>query len=229
MGFLLDWRKFRCAGGEASLLSFYPCLFDKTTSTAIDSHYFYQAIWAFKKILASGVSQHVDIGSDVQFVGMLTCVTEVTFVDIRPLELTLSNYIGKKGSILALPFHDKGISSLSSLHVIEHIGLGRYGDPIDPDGSIKACRELMRVLAPGGKLYLSVPIGKTRVQFNGQRVFNVTDVIAMFSDLELLELSVVNTDGTYMEKVNPDTIRICEEAGLDYGLGMFVFSAERSQ
>ena len=44
--------------------------------------------------------------------------------------------------------------------MLEHIGLGRYGDPIDPQGTEKAATELQRVLAPGGDLYLSLPIEK---------------------------------------------------------------------
>ena len=71
---------------------------------------------------------------------MLTTITDVTFIDIRPLELKLDRYTGKKGSIVALPFGDGSVSSLSCLHVVEHVGLGRYGDPIDPDGSKKPAR-----------------------------------------------------------------------------------------
>ncbi|MBI2311634.1 MAG: DUF268 domain-containing protein [Betaproteobacteria bacterium] len=226
LGFLADWRRFRRAGGQAELLEFYPCLFDKTAATGIDSHYFYQAIWAFKRILASGASSHVDVGSDVRFVGMLTCITEVTFIDIRPLRLNLERYQGRAGSILALPYPDRSLASLSSLHVVEHVGLGRYGDPIDPDGTRKACAELARVLAPAGRLYLSLPVGRrTRVQFNSQRVFSVSDALALFDGLRLVELSFVDPGGMLVENVPANEVTLQEGHGLDYGLGMFVFAA----
>jgi SAM-dependent methyltransferase len=159
---------------------------------------------------------------------MLTAITEVLFVDIRPLDLTLERYSGKRGSILELPFDDSSVTSLSSLHVIEHIGLGRYGDPIDPDGAVKASEELKRVLAPKGRLYISVPIGKTRVQFNGQRVFAIEDILGMFANLNLIELAVVDAHGNYKEKVDPYRIDMGEDTGLDFGLGMFIFERDGS-
>jgi len=223
--FIADWYRFRQAGGKTELLELHPCLFDKTSATAIDSHYFHQSIWAFKKIHASRTEKHVDIGSDTRFVGMLTCITAVTFIDLRPLKLNLERYEGMEGSVLALPFVDSSVMSVSCLHVIEHIGLGRYGDPIDPEGSLKASQELKRILAPGGYLYVSVPIGRRRVQFNSQRIFSIKDVLAMFSNLTLIELSIVNTDGEFYKNVVVTDVFLKEGYGLDYGLGMFVFSA----
>lgn len=218
ISFLVDWYRFQHVGGKAAILEFYPCLNDKTAVTGIDAHYFYQAIWAFKKILGSNTKHHVDVGSKVEFVGLLTTVTDVTFIDIRPLELKLDRYTGKNGSILALPFNDSTILSLSSLHVIEHVGLGRYGDPIDPDGTKKACRELQRVLAPGGNLYVSVPIGKPRVCFNAHRVHTPEQILAYLPELKLRQFSVIDDEGNFHEDVpcsNWDT--------LEYGCGMFHF------
>ena len=225
--FLSEWRQFRKAGGVAKVLDFHPCLNDKSATTGIDTHYFHQAIWAFKQIMASGAKRHVDVGSDIRFVGMLTVIADVTFIDIRPLEIKLAGFTSKSGSIVSLPIEDRSVPSLSSMHVIEHIGLGRYGDPIDPRGSLKACNELKRVLTPDGRLYVSVPIGRSQVQFNGQRVFSVADVLAMFHGLNLVELSIVDTTGEFIEDVAVNDVTLKEGQGLDYGLGMFVFSAHR--
>ena len=225
IAFLSDWRRYRKAGGVARVLDFYPCLNDKTATTGIDTHYFNQAIWAFKRIMASGAKRHVDVGSDVRFVGMLTTITDVTFVDIRPLEIKLAGFTSQRGSIVSLPFDGQSVPSLSSMHVIEHIGLGRYGDPIDPHGSIKASRELIRVLAPAGRLYISVPIGEPRVQFNGQRVFAVEEIVQMFAGLRLAEFSIVDTDGAYKENVDHTNVKLKEDTGQDFGLGLFIFNA----
>ena len=135
-------------------------VYDKSASTGIDTHYFNQAIWAFRHIKDSAAPAHVDIASEVNFVGLLTCITHVTFVDIRPLELAIPNYTGLRGSIVELPFADGTVKSLSCLHVIEHIGLGRYGDPIDPRGPECAGREIARVLHAGGPVsytHLTLP------------------------------------------------------------------------
>ena len=49
------------------------------------------------------------------------------------------------------------------------IELGRYGDPIDPIGDLKAMNNTMKLLKPGGILFLSVPIGPDVIVFNLQR------------------------------------------------------------
>lgn len=222
--FFRDLRTFRQLGGSARASDFYPCLFDNLPRSPIDAHYFHQAIWAFRKISVTNAVEHVDVGSDIQFVGMMTVVIPVVFVDIRPLELELKNLRSVTGTVLDLPFDDGSQPSLSCMHVIEHIGLGRYGDPVDPKGSIKAAREIVRVLGVGGKAYISVPIGRPRVQFNGQRIFAIDEVIDMFAGLRLCELSLVEPNGRLVQAANPATALVDDSnTGADCGLGMFEF------
>ena len=218
--FLKDWAKYsRLEGSEPiKLLDTYPRIHEKTETTSFDSHYFYQDIWAFKRIYESKTSHHIDVGSAIDFVGFLTAITKVTFVDIRPLLVTLDNFESRKGSILSLPFEDNSLLSLSCLHVAEHIGLGRYGDPFDPLGTEKACKELSRVLAPKGNLYFSVPVGKPRLCFNAHRIHACRQIFDYFSDLELIELSGIDDKGKFTGKID---VSILESA--DYGCGLFWF------
>ena len=83
---------------------------------------------------------------------------------VRKCRLRVLRHIPAK--VTNLSHLDDSVESLSYLHTMEHIGLGRYGDPIDPLGYLKGMNELQRVLKPGGKLYLSVLIGQERVEFN---------------------------------------------------------------
>jgi len=221
----LDWRRYLAAGGQAAMADFYPCLFDRVSSTSTDPHYFYQAAWAFREIMGQAPRQHVDIGSDVRFVGMLSQAIPLTFVDIRPLLMELPGLECRAGSVLSLPYPDGVVHSLSCLHVIEHIGLGRYGDPLDPQGTAKACRELVRVLAPGGRLYLSAPVGRARVQFNGQRVQSVQEVLDSFPAVSLVEMAMVDPLGRFLPAVDPQRADMlaCQQGGLDFALGCFVF------
>jgi hypothetical protein len=72
--------------------------------------------------------------------------------------------------------------------VVEHIGLGRYGDPLDPEGTEKAMAELKRIIAPGGNLYLSVPIDDVnRTYFNAHRAFTEPYLEELFHPLEIVE------------------------------------------
>jgi SAM-dependent methyltransferase len=218
--FFKDWVKYSKSKGAETikLINTYPCIHEKTQTTNFDIHYFYQDIWAFKRIYESKPNHHYDIGSAIDFVGFLTAITKVTFVDIRPLLATLDNFASVKGSILSLPFKENSLLSLSSLHVVEHIGLGRYGDPIDPSGTKKACKELSRILAPNGNLYFSVPVGKPRLCFNAHRIHSPKQITDYFSDLELVELSGIDDKGQYIRNIDTS---ILESA--DYGCGLFWF------
>jgi hypothetical protein len=224
LAFYAELRRYEQMPGGKKIprRDLYPWLDDKTSTTSFDTHYFYQDIWAFRKILESGVKRHVDVGSKVDYIGFLSTITHVTFIDIRPLATDLTNLYTKTGSILGMPYADGAVPSLSCLHVAEHIGLGRYGDPLDPLGTVKACKELTRVLAPGGNLYFGVPIGKPRVCFNAHRIHSPTQILEYFAGLKLLEFSLVDDSGRFLQDVAP-------EKGLEakYGCGLFHFTRHR--
>jgi SAM-dependent methyltransferase len=166
----------------------YPCLGDDTSETILEPTYFYQDAWAFEKIVEAQPSCHFDVGSQNKFVALLSKVFPVTMVDIRPLSLPLKTINFVKGSILELPFEDGSIESLSSLCVVEHIGLGRYGDSLDPLGTEKAVAELKRVVKPGGNLYVSLPLDDdNRTYFNAHRAFSEEYVLKLFDQFELVE------------------------------------------
>ena len=137
-----------------SLNNLHPCIYDKTESTPVGVVYFYQDSWCASKVFKTKPVEHFDIGSKAEMVGIISQFTPTTMIDIRPVNLKLQGLTFIKGDILKLPFSDKSILSLSSICVLEHIGLGRYGDALDPFGSEKAIRELIRVLAPTGNLFV---------------------------------------------------------------------------
>lgn len=165
-----------------------PQLEDKLTYTPIDPTYFFQDTWAARKIFQSHPEHHFDVGSSVKTMAVVSQFLPLTLVDIRPINLELENLFFVKGSITKLPFADNSIKSLSSLCVIEHIGLGRYGDELDEYGSEKAVAELVRVLSLQGNLYVSLPVDcESRVYFNDCRSFTREHVLKLFIKLELVE------------------------------------------
>jgi SAM-dependent methyltransferase len=190
--FWKSYRQYQELSSEkenVSLTNLYPCLGDATAETYIEPTYFYQDCWAFEKIVQQNPSNHIDIGSHHKYVALLSKVVPVTMVDIRPLSLPLESLNFKEGSILNLPFDDNSIESLSSLCVVEHIGLGRYGDPLDSSGSEKAMLEIQRILKSGGYCYFSVPIlGNTNtVFFNAHRSFSEEYIENCFSLCKVID------------------------------------------
>jgi SAM-dependent methyltransferase len=173
---------------KVSTQFFLPCLTDNRPSTPIEPVYFFQDTWAAGKIFALRPSRHYDVGSSVLTMAILSRWVPVTMVDIRPIDVSLEGLSFMKGSILDLPFADNSIESLSSLCVVEHIGLGRYGDDLDPRGSEKAIAELKRVLKPGGNLLLSVPVDREcRVYFNAHRAFTPDYLMRLLDGMTVVE------------------------------------------
>lgn len=175
----------------------WPFLMDRYESAGtINPHYFLQDIWMAKRVIESGKNDHFDIGSRVDgFVShLLSSNISVNLVDIRKLDIDYSGLNFILGNALDLSvFKSETIDSLSSLHAVEHFGLGRYGDQIDPDGWAKALHEYSRVLSQKGRLYLSVPIGSEDfLCFNGCRVFKPTTVINEMKELKLIEFAYIN-------------------------------------
>jgi hypothetical protein len=218
--YVAHWRKYqKLSGGLLNFSQSYPCLVDWVADTPFDAHYFYQAAWLARKISCRHrVGSHVDIGSDVRMVGVLSGFVDVEFVDFRPLHVSLPGLRCIAGDVTNLPYASDSLDSISCLHVVEHIGLGRYGDTIDVDGSGKALFELTRVLKSGGFLFITVPVGRERVCFNAHRVFDPTTIISSLSQFRLCSFSLVTDSGEYKELASLD-----EAKQQDYGCGMFVF------
>ncbi len=177
--FLLDW-KYR-----------FPCLDDRTTNTGFDRHYVYHTAWGARILEKTRPKEHVDISSSLFFCSIVSAFVPIKFFDFRPPQLQLSQLEIGSADIKKLPFADESILSLSCMHVVEHIGLARYGDELDYDGDLAAVKELKRVVAKNGQLLFVVPIGKSVIQFNAHRIYRYRQVIEMFSGFSLQEFALI--------------------------------------
>lgn len=170
----------------------WPIISDKYAEAGSFNNYFLQDLWAAKQIIKSGVKKHFDIGSrlDGFIAHLLAANIDVTMIDVRkfPGDIEGLDTIVDDATTLH-QFEDDSIESLSALCSIEHFGLGRYGDPIDPEACFKCFKNIQRVMKKGGKLYLALPIGSERVEFNAHRIFYPQTVVDCFDELKLIEFS----------------------------------------
>ncbi|PCI30378.1 hypothetical protein COB55_00215 [Candidatus Wolfebacteria bacterium] len=204
LNFLRDLKKYKALKQNTNIpiknSDLYPRVHDKTKITGIDPIYYLQNTWCAKKIFENKPQKHYDIGSHSMMVGIISQFVPTTMVDIRPLSVTLPELSFIKGDITDLPFEDNSIDSLSSICVIEHIGLGRYGDSLDQFGTEKSAEELKRVLAKKGDLYISVPIDmENKVYFNAHRAFTRDYILELFSSLSLIEEKYIYGNKMYAE------------------------------
>ncbi len=220
--YLLELLRYRrMPGAESwSSVSLRPMLEDRTPTTGYDGHYLHLGAWAFRHLVANRPIRHVDVGGQIGWVACLSAITEVLFIDVRPFTGSVENLESRSGDLVALPFPDREVGSLSCLHVAEHVGLGRYGDALDPLGSRKAIAELARVLAVGGRLYFAVPVGRPRVIFNAHRIHDPESIVRWMSEagLRLEQFSAVDDEGRFAAEATPADYR-----SQRYACGMFVF------
>lgn len=196
-----------------------PCLSDRTADVGFDAHYTYHTAWAARILAEIRPPRHVDVGSHLMFVALCSAFVNMEHYDFRAVQLSLSGLRTGEANLVALPWETGSIGSLSCMHVVEHVGLGRYGDQIDPQADRQAMKELARVLAPGGQLLFVVPVGRPRIQFNAHRIYDVDSVLRSFEGLDLAEFSLIPTDGSGLIR-NADFDLVRAEA---YACGCFRF------
>ena len=227
--FVADWRRFR--KGYSGPLTLMPCLHDwHEEGGATRNEYFWQDLLVARWIFEAKPIRHVDVGSRVDgFVAHVASYREIEVFDVRPIGTKIPNIEFKQADLMSaasLPVSEGGYcDSLSCLHALEHFGLGRYGDPIDPVGHERGIANMALVLKPGGTFYLSTPIGRERVEFNAHRVFDPRNIIKLCegNGLALRRLTLIG-DGGVVREAQATHEALQSVADMAYNLGVFVFT-----
>lgn len=226
--FILGYIKFRRS--YKGRITLKPCLHDRFESGgSTNSEYFWQDLLVAQLIFTAGPKRHVDIGSRIDgFIAHLATFRHVEVFDIRPIVTTIPNVSFKQANIMDPAslgsYGSKYCDSLSCLHAIEHFGLGRYGDPIDPNGYKIGLKNMLSLLEKDGEFYLSTPIGKQRVEFDSNYIFDPRNIINIVEEngLKILSLVVMYPDMEIKEVIlNKESLNNLAE--MEYTLGIFRF------
>ena len=223
-----DLRLLKSQKGDDKSFVFgkkYPILFERFAESGnMKGHYFHQDLYVAKRIFNARPEKHLDIGSRIDgFVAHLAVFRQVEVLDIRPLTISIKNVSFQKADLMRLPQSLLNYcDSISSLHAIEHFGLGRYGDPIDYFGHLKAIANITKILKPGGVFYFSAPIGKQRIEFNAHRVFSIQYLLDIFkTNYTVKVFSYIDDAGDFFEDVPLTESAIADSFGCNWGCGIF--------
>ncbi|MBN8573727.1 MAG: DUF268 domain-containing protein [Candidatus Kapabacteria bacterium] len=190
----------------------------------MSGHYFHQDLYVARLIHEANPVKHVDIGSRTDgFVAHVASFRDIELLDIRDIKSNVKNIHFRKADLMELPKDMIDYcDSISSLHAIEHFGLGRYNDPVDYWGYLKAIDNITQILQSGGCFYFSVPIGPQRVEFNAHRVFSVTYLTTILSkNFDITSFSYVNDNGDFFENISLNDTNVNSNFGCHYGCGIF--------
>lgn len=211
-----------------------PCLTDRYAACgSYFNEYFWQDLLVARLIHKINPKRHVDVGSRIDgFIGQLASFREVEVIDVRKPSIEIDG-IKFHVADMSLPENTSLLrdavgssDSVSCLHALEHFGLGRYGDRVVANGFQEGIKNLISLLSSSGYLYLSVPIGSERVQFNANYVFNPSKL----NQLVLGYGMVLDSFYAYSPEIGPIEI---DSENLDsefikledspYALGIFVY------
>lgn len=225
-GFINDYRKLSKEIDRSLFpLNFYPILNDKyKQGGTANGHYFHQDLLIAQKIFKANPLRHIDIGSRVDgFIAHLATFRKVEILDIRKIQSNTENIEFIQANMMDMKEElFESCDSLSSLHALEHFGLGRYGDPIDSNGHLKGFHHMYNILKPNGIFYFSVPIGKQRIEFNAHRVFSINYLLEMFNNkFEVLNFSYVDDKGDLHKDVPLTNELLQNNCNCNYGCGIF--------
>lgn len=188
-------------------------------------HYFHQDLWVAQRVFEAQPRRHVDVGSSITgFVSHVASFRQIEVIDIRPLNSEIENVTFiQKDMMDDCDLHELISDSVSCLHALEHFGLGRYGDQIDPEGWESGFRSLTTLVSKGGTLYLGVPTSyRQRIEFNEQRVFSIPFLRELFrSDFEIHACSFIHDDGSFSQAFEPWSPDADASFGAEYGCSVW--------
>jgi hypothetical protein len=214
-------------------LTYLPMLSDRYESGGTaKGHYFHQDLWASRHIFKQNPGRHIDVGSRVDgFIAHLLTFRSVEVVDVRPMQSDVTGLSFLQGDMMdPATMSDVRAESVSCLHALEHFGLGRYGDPMVIDGWKKGISGLAAMVGPDGRLYLSVPIGKPRIEFNANRIFSPSQIILEVQShgFDLIEFAYIDDNGDMNPTDHADSQAMQTCATFDYGCGCFLFARTKA-
>jgi hypothetical protein len=89
---------------------------------------------------------------------------------------------------------------------VEHSGLGRYGDPLDPNGDIKTMQDIHKNLITNGILIWGAPVGHDALVWNAHRIYGKIRMPVLFNGFRELEWIDVDKNSILNLDLNNNSI-----------------------
>ena len=214
-------------------LKIYPCFHDNINQVSIiQNEYFIQDLYVANIVKNLPSTLHVDIGSRLDgFVSQCSLVKDLISYDYRQesqlkygihfSHVDLLDYDCVYG---ALNSHHGQRISISCLHTLEHLGLGRYGDKLSLQAFENGLSNLLLSTPVNSSLIISFPVGIPRIYFNAHRIIDIDTVIKYLDNhnFEFVEFSTIIRGEIVSSRDQIDINKHIESIrSVDYALAIF--------
>ena len=145
------------------------------------------------------------------FTSTLSAYHNVTSLVLANPSDTLSNtkYI-KHDVSNVLPFENKTFDIFTSTVSIPLLGLGRYGDRVDPNAIENFIGELDRVMKDKSTLYISMCLGHNILCFNNGFYLTIEKIEKLFSNFKLKDTLIDMWSGQNRNYLTERFVKTCD-------------------
>lgn len=146
--------------------------------------YLYQALDKYRSFIAN--KEVAIVGSVIPWYESI-----VLAYDGYPLTIEYNSIVSLHPKLKTMTVEEfekapKKFDAILSISSIEHDGLGRYGDPINPNGDLIAMKKQKAMLNDNGLLFLAVPVGKDCLVWNLHRVYGELRLKALLTGWRII-------------------------------------------
>jgi hypothetical protein len=182
--------------------------------------------------MADGAGTTLDFGADIGFLSLAAAQRghEVVALDREPAALDYAHprVSHVRADILDRPLTDRRFDQIVNCSSVEHVGLaGRYGSVANADGDLEAMRILAGMLAPKGRMILTIPVGQDLISPPLHRIYGPDRLPRLLESFAIAEEQYWRKDPATRLWTQTDRATALAVEGSDafYALGLFVLNA----
>jgi hypothetical protein len=179
--------------------------------------------------MTSGPGTTLDFGTDIGFLAIAAAQRGHNVVAFDRLASTL-DYVHPRvrhvqGDVLTHNFGEQRFDQILNCSSVEHVGLGgRYGSSETPDGDLQAMATMRGLLLPGGRMLLTIPVGRDMVCAPQHRIYGENRLWRLMDGFAVDEQQFwLKTDDGWRQCERGRALAT-EGSTSFYSLGLFVLS-----
>ena len=179
--------------------------------------------------MTDGPGTTLDFGTDIGFLAIAAAQRGHVVVAFDRLASTL-DYVHPRvrhvqGDVLTHDFGDQRFDQILNCSSVEHVGLGgRYGSSDAPDGDLQAMATMRGLLSPGGRILLTIPVGRDMVCAPQHRIYGEDRLPRLIDGFAVDEQQFwLKTDAGWRQCERAQALAT-EGSTSFYSLGLFVLS-----